>query len=222
MGFMCSTVGRKILMAVSGFLLVLFLSVHFLGNSLIYFGEINAYGEKLHSLPILVWVSRIGMVILLAVHIFFGIKLTLENRAARPQAYAVKKELRATAAGKTMIWTGLAIALFMIYHLLHFTLRMTNPDISSGVDALGRPDVFKMVTLSFKNILISGAYIAALIALALHIYHGIQSFVQTIGMNSDKSLPRVESAGRGIAIILFLGYASIPLAIIIGLLSYKG
>jgi succinate dehydrogenase / fumarate reductase, cytochrome b subunit len=222
MEFICNTVGRKILMAVSGFLLFLFLGVHLLGNSLVYFGEINAYGEKLHSLPVLVWASRIGMVILLAVHIFFGIKLTLENRAARPQAYAVKKELRATLAGRTMIWTGLAIALFMIYHLLHFTLHVTNPAISSGVDALGRPDVFKMITLSFQNILISGAYIAALIALGLHIYHGAQSIVQTFGLNSDKTLPCVENAGRGIAILLFLGYVSIPFAIIAGLLSFKG
>jgi succinate dehydrogenase / fumarate reductase, cytochrome b subunit len=222
MGFICSTVGRKILMAVTGLLLVLFLCIHFFGNSLIYFGLINAYGEKLHSLPILVWVSRIGMIILLAVHIFFGIKLTLENWAARPQAYAVKKEMKATVAGKTMIWTGLAIAFFLIYHLLHFTVRLTNPEISSGVDALGRADVFKMITLSFKNILISGAYIAALIALGLHIYHGAQSLVQTFGLNSDKSLSCVENAGRGMAVLLFLGYVSIPVAIIAGLLSFKG
>jgi len=222
MGFLCSAVGRKIVMAVTGLLLLSFLSVHFLGNSLIYVGQINAYGEKLHSMPPLVWAARIGMIMLFAFHIFFGIKLTLENWSARPQSYAVKRELRATVASKTMIWTGLAIALFLIYHLLHFTLRMTNPDISSGVDALGRPDVFKMITLSFKNVLISGAYIAALTALALHIFHGIQSLVQTFGLNSDKSLPRVERAGRGIAILLFLGYASIPVAIIVGFLSFKG
>jgi succinate dehydrogenase / fumarate reductase, cytochrome b subunit len=222
MDFICSTVGRKILMAVTGFLLLLFLCIHFLGNSLIYFGLINAYGESLHSMPLLVWAARIGMVVLLAVHIFFGIKLTLENWAARPQAYAVKKEMRANLASKTMIWTGLAIAFFLVYHLFHFTVRITNPDISSGIDAMGRLDVFKMITLSFKNVLISGVYIAALIALCLHIFHGIQSLVQTFGLNSDKSLPRIENAGRGIAIVLFLGYVSIPLAIIIGLLSYKG
>jgi succinate dehydrogenase / fumarate reductase cytochrome b subunit len=79
-----------------------------------------------------------------------------------------------------------------------------------------------MITLSFSNILISGAYIAALTALALHIYHGIQSLVQTFGLNSDRSLACVEGAGRGIAVILALGYVSIPLAVIFGLLVYKG
>lgn len=221
MGFLSSTVGRKILMAITGFLLVAFLCIHLLGNSFIYFGLINAYGERLHSLPPLVWAARIGMVVLLAVHIFLGIKLTLENNAARPQAYTVKKSLRATLAGRTMIWTGLAIAAFLVYHLLHFTLHVTNPELS-GVDVLGRFDVFKMIVLSFKNVLISGAYIAALIALGLHLFHGIQSFVQTFGLNSDKSIPVVENTGRGIAFILFLGYVSIPVVIILGLLNYKG
>jgi succinate dehydrogenase / fumarate reductase cytochrome b subunit len=222
MGFMSSTVGRKILMAITGSLLVVFLCIHLLGNSFIYLGWINAYGERLHSMPALVWAARIGMLLLLAVHIFFGITLTLENNAARPQAYAVKKDVRATFAGKTMIWTGLLIVAFLIYHLLHFTLRMTNPEISSGIDALGRLDVYKMIVLSFKNVLISGAYMAALIVVGLHIFHGIQSFVQTFGFNSDKSLPCVESTGKGIAFILFLGYASIPLVIILGLLNYQG
>jgi succinate dehydrogenase / fumarate reductase cytochrome b subunit len=222
MGFMSSTVGRKILMATTGFLLVTFLCIHLLGNSFIYLGWINAYGERLHSMPPVVWMARIGMVILLGVHIFFGIKLTLENNAARPQAYAVKKNIRATFAGRTMIWSGLVIAAFLVYHLFHFTLRMTNPEISSGIDAMGRLDVFKMIVLSFRNVIISGAYMAALIAVGLHIFHGIQSVVQTIGLNSDKTLPCVESTGRGIAFILFLGYASIPLVIIFGLLNYKG
>jgi succinate dehydrogenase / fumarate reductase, cytochrome b subunit len=222
MGFISSTVGRKILMAITGLMLVTFLCIHLLGNSFIYLGWINAYGERLHSMPPLVWLARIGMVVLLAVHIFFGIKITLENNAARPQVYAVKKHMRANIAGRTMIWTGLAIAFFLVYHLFHFTLRMTNPDISSSLDAAGRLDVYKMIVLSFKNLLISGAYIAALIALGLHIFHGIQSLVQTIGWNSDKTLPCVERYGRGIAFILFLGYVSIPVVIILGLLNYKG
>ena len=222
MGFLSSTVGKKILMAITGFLLILFLCVHLLGNSFIYFNLINAYGQRLHSVPPLVWAARIGMVILFAVHIFFGITLTLENWAARPQAYKVKKSLRATFAGRTMIWTGLVIAAFLIYHILHFAMKVTNPDISQFEDDLGRDDVFRMIVLSFQNVLIAGGYIAALIAVFLHLYHGIQSFVQTFGLNSDASIPVVEKTGGGIAFILFLGYVSIPVAVVLGILKYIG
>ena len=222
MKFLSSSVGRKIVMAVTGLMLLKFLVIHLFGNSLIYFGWINAYGERLHSLPLLVWGFRFFMLCVLSVHIFFGIQLTLENNAARPQAYAVKKNLRSSFSGRTMIWSGLLMIVFLIYHLLHFTARVTNPEISSGIDAMGRLDVFKMVVLSFKNIAIAGAYLAAMIIVALHLTHGIQSFVQTIGLNNDKTILVVEKAGTVVAFLLLLGYAAIPIAIILGMLNFTG
>jgi succinate dehydrogenase / fumarate reductase cytochrome b subunit len=99
---------------------------------------------------------------------------------------------------------------------------MTNPEISTGIDAMGRLDVFKMVVLSFNNLAISGTYIAAMIVLTLHLTHGIQSVVQTFGLNNDKTIPVVEKVGTGAAFILFLGYAAIPIVIILGILNYKG
>ncbi len=222
MHFLNSSVGRKIVMAITGLMLLGFLVIHLCGNSLIYIGWINAYGERLHSMPPLVWGFRLFMLGVFILHVFFGIQLTLENNSARPQAYSVKKNLRASFSGRTMIWTGLLIAAFLIYHLLHFTARMTNPEISTGIDAMGRLDVFKMVVLSFNNPAISGAYIAAMIVLALHLTHGIQSFVQTFGLNNDKTIPVVEKVGTGAAFILFLGYAAIPIVIILGFLNYKG
>ena len=222
MSFLSSSIGRKIVMAVTGLMLLGFLVIHLFGNSLIYVGWINAYGEKLHSLPPVVWAFRLVMLCVIVVHIYFGVTLTLENNAAKPASYAVKKNLRATFSGRTMIWTGLLIVVFLVYHLFHFTLRMTNPDISNSLDALGRLDVFKMVVLSFKNFAISGIYIAAMIALGLHLFHGVQSFVQTLGLNSDKSLPCVEKTGQVVALILYAGYVSIPLVIILGILNYKG
>jgi succinate dehydrogenase / fumarate reductase cytochrome b subunit len=222
MGFLSSSVGRKIMMAITGFILLGFLVIHLCGNSLIYIGWINAYGERLHSMPPLVWSFRLFMLGVVIVHIFFGIQLTLENNAARPQAYAIKRNLRASFSGRTMIWTGLLILAFLIYHLLHFTVRLTNPEISSGIDPMGRLDVFKMVVLSFHNPAISGAYIAAMIVLGLHLTHGIQSFVQTFGLNNDKTIPVAERVGTGAAFILFLGYAAIPIIIILGFLNYKG
>ena len=140
-----SMVGRKMVMAVSGLLMVLFVIGHLAGNSTIYWGAggINAYAEKLHALFPLVWGYRVVMVVLLGLHVFLGIQLSLENSAAKPQGYAVDKNLSVTFGGMSMIWTGLIIGGFLLYHLLHFTFQVTDPELSAlrHPDASGRPDV---------------------------------------------------------------------------------
>lgn len=218
-----STAGRKILMALTGLTMIAFIIVHLLGNSSVFIGPegINAYAAKLRSIGPLVWILRLIMLALFSLHVFFGIQLTLENNAAKPRSYAVKKNLRTTFAGKNMIWTGLLIGAFLIYHLLHFTLQVTNPEISAGkhLDVMGRPDVFHMMVLSFQKFFISSIYVGAMIALALHLTHGIQSFFQTLGLNNDMTLPVIIKAGTITAIILFLGYVSIPIIIFIGILK---
>ncbi|MBC8413538.1 hypothetical protein H8E50_07695 [bacterium] len=115
--FFKNLVGQKILMAVSGLFMTLFLTAHLLGNMTIYTGGLNAYAEQLHALVPLVWISRISMLTLLLLHIYFAIKLTLENRDAKPVGYAVSKNIRSTFASRNMIWSGLAVAIFIIYHL---------------------------------------------------------------------------------------------------------
>jgi len=223
MKFITSSVGRKLLMAVTGVMMLCFIIIHMLGNSTIFLGWLNAYAEHLHALPPLVWAFRIVMLLLFGVHVFLGIQLSLENSAARPQAYAVKKDRRATFAGKNMIWTGVVIAGFLVYHILHFTLHVTNPALSAGmagnVDTLGRPDVFKMVVLSFQQAGIAAMYIIAMIALALHLSHGAQSFFQTLGLNTDKTIEVFEKIGVVAAVIFFIGYASIPIAVFVGILK---
>lgn len=210
-----SVVGRKVLMAITGQCLVLFAVVHMLGNSSIFVGPdgINAYAKHLHDLGPLVWVFRAGLLGLASIHIFFGIQLTLENSAANPTAYAVKKQLKATFASSTMIWTGVLLALFIVFHILHFTARVT-PGVVQGVDALGRYDVFTMVTSAFKNGGIAFVYVAAMAVLFLHLSHGIQSFFQTMGWNTDKTQCAISSIGKAVAFILLAGYAVIPLSIL--------
>jgi len=101
-----------------------------------------------------------------------------------------------------------------------------NPELGAGVagniDKLGRPDVFKMIVLSFQQIPISSIYIASMIVLALHLTHGVQSFFQTLGLNSDKTLPVFEKASVVVSVVVFIGYASIPIVILIGILNFKG
>ena len=217
-----STVGRKLLMSVSGFLMVLFVIVHLLGNTSIFIpGGINAYAEHLHALPPLVWAFRFVMLILILVHAYYAIQITLENNAANPEKYAVKRQLKANFSSENMIWTGLLIAAFIIGHILHFTARVT-PDISSRAASLTTEhgfDVFSMVVGSFQHPATALLYVAAMIALFLHLKHGNQSSVQTLGWNNDCTLPVVSTVGTIIAVIFLVGYSLIPLSILAGILN---
>jgi len=215
-----STVGRKILMAITGQMMILFVVIHVLGNTTIYFGTLNAYAAALHALPFLLWATRLFMFSMLCLHVWLGIVITLENRKAKPQTYSVTNHLSATFAGKNMIWTGTLIAAFLVYHLLHFTVQVIMPQSSAlrNPDALGRPDVLMMVVQSFRHVSIAAAYVLSVTALLLHLMHGIQSSFQTWGANNDRTMPFVRGGGTLAAVLLFLGYAAIPMVIVAGML----
>lgn len=220
MRILTSSIGRKILMAGSGLFMLLFVIVHLLGNSTIFFGPgaLNTYAEKLHSLGPLVWAFRAFLLAMLAIHIVFGALLTVENWAANPGKYAVNRKLRATFSGETMIWTGTLLLAFVVYHILQFTLRVT-PDIIP--EALGkRPgDVYSMVIASFRHAAIALIYVGAMAVLFLHLKHGIQSFFQTLGWNNERTLPRFVTLGNVLAAIFLLGYSAIPVFILFGFLT---
>jgi succinate dehydrogenase / fumarate reductase cytochrome b subunit len=118
-----------------------------------------------------------------------------------------------------MIWTGLMTGAFLVYHLLHFTFYVTNPEISAyrHLDIMGRPDVFMMVVLGFRNQTIAFIYILALMSLALHLTHAIQSMFQTVGLNSERSESFLSQAGIFTAIILFLGFIAVPISVVTGI-----
>jgi succinate dehydrogenase / fumarate reductase cytochrome b subunit len=154
-------------------------------------------------------------------HLYYGTVIKLENHAAKPQPYVVRHYLHASFAGRNQFWTGAIIAIFLIYHLLQFTFQVTNPAISadSHVDTLGRPDVFMMVVRSFQSIAISAAYLISLSALGLHLFHGMQSSLQTWGLNNEKTLPVFEKSGTIASVILFLWYIAIPVVVVLGILK---
>lgn len=217
-----STVGRKILMAVTGQILVFFILFHIVGNSTIFFHKLNAYVVGLHNLPLLVWGGRLVLIVAFSLHIYYGTVLKLENYAAKPQAYALSRYRQATFSGRYQIWTGVVVLAFLVYHLLQFTLLLLiDPAIAppSHLDALGRPDVFTMVVRSFQELGISLAYFIALAALMLHLLHGIQSSFQTWGLTSETTLPVIERSGTAASIILFLWYIAIPGVIVLGILK---
>ncbi len=222
MRFLKNPVGRKLIMAVSGFGMIAFVLVHLLGNAALYSGPdgINTYASALHRFPPLIAAFRLTLAILLGLHAYFGIQLTLENRAAKPVAYAVHQSRASTFASRNMIWSGLAIGIFLVYHLLHFTIQVLTPELAAGThpDKLGRPDVFSMIVHSFQSPAVSLVYLSAMAALGLHLLHSMQSAFQSAGLNSEHSLPIVIRAGMLAALLIFLGFAAMPIAIYIGLL----
>jgi succinate dehydrogenase / fumarate reductase cytochrome b subunit len=216
-----SSVGRKIIMAVTGFVLVAFVCVHLLGNSSVFIGAdaINAYAQKLHSLGPFVWVFRLVMLAAFAIHIFFGIQLTLENKAATPEKNVQIKRLKTGFGAETMIVSGLVMLAFVIYHLLHFTVRVTNPEIYVPLGDHGMVDVYVMMVQGFSSALPVIVYVIGLFFLFLHVGHGIQSLFQTLGLSNDKSLPFMEIVSKLVSVVLLVGYISIPMLVVFGLIK---
>ncbi len=208
-------------MAVTGAGLVGFIVAHMLGNLQIYLGQeaLNAYAYKLKSMPALLWAARSSLIVLFAVHLGLAFYLRKLNKVARPRGYAFADPVEASVASRTMLLSGLVIFAFLIYHLLHFTLGVTNPDTHHLVDANGHHDVYSMVVLSFQNVFVSGAYIVAMLFLGLHLSHAISSMAQTLGFVSGESRVWIERIGFVTAGVLMLGNISIPISVLLGLVG---
>jgi len=220
MRLLSDSIGRKAVMAVTGLLMVLFVVGHLAGNSTVFLGQnaLNSYAQKLHEMAPVVWITRIVMLVAVITHLVLSIQITLENEAANPQKYAVDRSLRATFASKSMIWTGLLLGVFIVAHLLHFTVRNL-PGTVLGVDALNRFDVFGMVVDAFRKFSVAALYVVAMVALFLHLSHGVQSLFQTLGLSNDKLQPAYGTGGKVLSVIFLIGYGAIPVAILIHLIG---
>ena len=216
-----TSVGKKYLMAISGFMAVMFVIGHMLGNLQLFIGQdqLNTYAAKLQSLGPLLYLIRAALFVVIIVHIYKGIQLKLENWAARPDTYKFNDTVQASLASRTMIWTGLIILAFVVYHLMHFTLLWINPDYHNLVDSLGRHDVYSMVIIGFQNIFVSAFYVIAVGLLCWHLSHGISSMFQSIGWQSPKYQPMLAKIAWTISILLFLGYVVVPISILAGLVK---
>lgn len=216
-----SLVAVKILMAITGAGLLTFVTMHMLGNLQIYLGQdaINAYAAKLKSMPVLLWSARLGLLLIFTAHIGLAIYLKRINRRARPRDYCVKDPIETTVASRTMMSSGLVILAFTTYHLLHFTLGITEPANHHLTDAAGRHDVYSMVVMGFQNIYVAAAYIAAMLFLGLHLSHAASSIFQTLGLTSTRNRPLLHRAGIGLAMLIMLGNISIPVSVLLGLLG---
>jgi len=221
MRLLSDSIGRKVVMAVTGLLMVLFVVGHLLGNLSIFAGPggINAYAEKLHSMPVVVYATRVVMLAAVLFHLVISIKLTMENSEANPHKYAVDRSLKKTFASKSMIYTGLILGVFIVYHLFHFTVRAPFTGAVVGTDALNQFDVYTMVVTAFGRAFTTLAYLVAMISLFLHLSHGVQSTFQSLGLNNDKTQPGFIVFGKGLSAAFLIGYGAIPVAALVGILS---
>ncbi|HJT82654.1 MAG TPA: succinate dehydrogenase cytochrome b subunit [Chthoniobacterales bacterium] len=219
-GTLCrSSIGRKIIVAITGVILILFLIGHLIGNLQIFLPPewINSYAQHLRDLGPLLWVIRGFLLLTVILHIYFTILLTIENRRARPQHYKAKEHVKATWASRHMAISGLVVLAFIIFHLLHFTAHKFNPQFPLlKHDPLNRYDVYSMMVYGFQNVWVSIFYIFSLFLLTLHLTHGSSSFFQSLGLNNKRLTPRLAFGGRVFAWLLFIGYTVIPVTILLG------
>jgi succinate dehydrogenase / fumarate reductase, cytochrome b subunit len=218
--FYQSSIGKKYVVAGTALLLILYVLGHLVGNLQIYMGQdrINAYAKFLHDLGPILWVVRVVLIAAFVTHIVATIELAQENRLAKPQKYAVAGYQRSTLASRTMLVSGLIVLCFVIYHLLQFTLQVTDPEFREVHDSLGRHDVYRMLILGFRHPLVSLFYVVGLFLLTTHLSHGFGSVVQTLGINNRKIGNFVSIGGQTLAWAVFAGYVSIPVTILLGLI----
>lgn len=208
-------------MAVTGFVFICFVMGHMVGNLQIFLGrdQLNSYAEALHHLGFLLWFVRIFFILFFVLHVWTGIRLYLSNRGSRPVGYSRESTVQASLSSRFMVFSGLGLLIYVIYHLLHFTFLVTNPDYSVLIDSEGRFDVYTMVVMGFRNYWISGFYILASASLAFHINHAVPSLFQTIGLCGVRWYHPLRRLGNIVALVLFLGYVSIPVSVLSGLLD---
>ena len=215
-------------MAISGCVLFGFVIGHLLGNLQIFLGPeaLNRYGHFLQTTPELIWPARIGLLVLATLHIAAAITLTKQNRAARPVGYGDCKVVAASYASRTMFMSGLIVLVFIIYHLLHFTVQtpdinFTGQDFRTLHDEQGRHDIYRMMILGYKRPLVSLFYVIGVGLLCLHLSHGVSSMFQSMGWKNKSYGGFLDKFAIVVSVILFVGYISIPAAVLIGMFDKK-
>ncbi len=213
--FLEAPIGKKAVMAVTGVILFGFVLGHLAGNLQIFLGpaRLNEYAEMLRSVPKALWAARIILLIAVAMHIVSSVQLTRLKQSARPVGYTKTGYVQATYASRTMMWSGPIIAAFIVYHLLDFTFGTVNPNFQPA-------DVYANVIASFKRPLVSASYMIAVSLLGVHLYHGLWSMFQSLGIAHPKYTPKFKTFAKVFAVGVTIGNVSIPLAVVTGLVGY--
>jgi succinate dehydrogenase / fumarate reductase, cytochrome b subunit len=211
--FWDSPIGKKAVMAVTGFILFGFVIGHMLGNLQIYLGpeKLDAYAEFLQKTKGLLWGVRLVLLASVVLHVTAAFQLAGLQSKARPQKYVKKASAGSSYASRTMYWSGPILLAFLIYHLMHFTTGQAHPDFQAGM-------VYRNVVTGFQSIPASLFYIVAMLMLGTHLYHGIWSMFQSLGINHPKYTPWFKRLAAVAAAVLVGGNVSIPVAVMTGLI----
>ncbi len=220
-----SSVGRKLVVAVTGLALLGFVLGHMVGNLQLFLGQdaLNGYAALIKSKPALLWGARLGLLAFVGAHVVLALELAAENKAARPHGYAAPGRIQSTPNARSMTLTGLMILAFVIYHLAHLTWGVTHPAdhalVQTLADGTTRPDVFSAVVLGFQDPLVAGAYLVAMLLLGLHIGHGIQSVFQSLGLTTSSSRGTFAKLGAGLTWLIVIGNCAMPVAVLAGVIT---
>lgn len=223
LSFYRTTIGKKVVMAVTGLILVGFIIAHMLGNLKAFDSpeHLNEYGAFLREVgyPLLgpeqaLWTARIILLTSLILHVTAAAQLTIRDRQSRQERYVQFRPVQQSYASRTMRWGGIIILLFVIYHILHFTTGQAHPDFREG-------DVYHNLVVGFQNPLVVLFYILAVGALMFHMYHGIWSMFQTLGLNNARWNRLLRALSAVISIGVFIGFISVPIAVQIGYLTLQ-
>jgi succinate dehydrogenase / fumarate reductase cytochrome b subunit len=207
-----SSVGQKVVMAVTGLIWVAYLITHMLANLLIFQGpsKINAYSAFLHGTGGALWAARLVLIVALVLHIVAAIQLAGRRFEARPAGYSAGRDPQvSTWASRTIRWGGALILLFLVYHILHFTVGTAHPDFVEG-------DPYHNVATGFHNLLVVVVYLIAMAAVGLHLYHGLWSSGRSLGISAPTPHPLRRSAALVLAVAIWLGFTVIPIAVYAG------
>jgi succinate dehydrogenase / fumarate reductase cytochrome b subunit len=217
--FWQSTNGKKVVMAVTGAIMFLFVLGHMLGNLQIFEGpgainspaRINVYGHFLHNLGELLWIERGGLLLAIILHITATVQLALRSKAARPVGYSRREAINSSYASRTMYWSGPIVLAFIIFHLLQFTAGYIHPG-SQFIEG----DVYHNVVAGFQVWWVSVWYIIAVSLLGLHLSHGLWSMFQSVGLAHKRHSVTLKRSAQAIAILIVLGYIAIPISVWLG------
>jgi succinate dehydrogenase / fumarate reductase cytochrome b subunit len=220
--FYRSTIGKKIIMGITGLIGIGFLILHMAGNLQAFVSQqkINAYGALLHGpLAELTWLLRIVLIVSVILHVLMAYQLTRLSAAARPVGYRRRESQVATLASRTMKWGGVLLLLFIIVHILHFTTETIDPAGWRGMtDSHGNRDVYGNIVASFRVWWVAAFYIIAMLALGLHLYHGAWSSIRTLGYAKASPQPLHRRIALLITLVVWLGFTLVPVAVLTGIL----
>ena len=219
--FYSTSVGKKAVVAVTGLIMVLFLIGHMMGNLLVFEGrgpdvhstKLNEYSALLRTEMTILWGIRLVLLTAVVLHIVTTIRLVLENRSARPVGYAQRTYQETNVYSRTMIWGGIALFLYIVYHILHLTAGVAHAGLFTP------HDVYSNVVRSFQSPLIAGVYILATIALFFHLTHGVQSLFRTLGVSHPRHLEGIKVGGRLLSAIIVVGFLSVPVSVLLGVVK---